>query len=307
MYYIDYYFATNHTLPAKIASKRVVAFNVPQTAHEIVRVQRDAVPFFYDQLHQHPEFQVMLIEAGEGTLVAGDYVGRFQPGEVYVIGGGLPHVFRCDPVFYNEKLTARSTSLYFNERYFGNELWNANEMGAFREMAEFGRQGFQVAETESAEAAHLVRETAEQEGLTRLVSFFHLLDRLTSTRRRHRRLALQPGRLVEHEEDRMNRILEFTFRESQRKIYLEEVARLAHLSVEAFCRYFKLHTRKTYIRFLNEVRVSQACQLLIRGDLSVEQIGHRSGFDNISNFNRLFKQITGKTPLRFKQQVWGPG
>ena len=77
---------------AKIASKRVVAFSVPQTEHEIVRVQRDEVPYFYDQLHQHPEIQIMLIEAGEGTLIAGDYVGRFQPGEIYVIGGGQPHV-----------------------------------------------------------------------------------------------------------------------------------------------------------------------------------------------------------------------
>ncbi len=291
-------------MPAKIASNRVVSFNVPQTEHEIVRVQRDEVPYFYDQLHQHPEIQVMLIEAGEGTLVAGDYVGRFQPGEVYIIGGGQPHVFRSDPSYYDHSQVARSTSLYFNERYFGKELWQANELKAVRELAEVSRQGLQFVSEQTAASASLIRQIADSQGLARVAAFFQLLDLLTASRKDLLKLALQPGKLVETEEDRMNRILEFTFRESHRKIYLEEVAQLAHLSVEAFCRYFKLHTRKTYVNFLNEVRVSQACQRLIRSDMPVEQICHRSGFANVSNFNRIFKKITKKSPLAFRRQAW---
>jgi AraC-like DNA-binding protein len=283
----------------------VVAFNVPQTAHEVVRVQRDEVPYFYDQLHQHPEIQVMLIEKGEGTLVAGDYVGRFQPGDVYVLGGGQPHVFRCDPSYYKERLLACSTSLYFNERYFGKELWSANELAAVRELADHSRHGLQVPEGLAPEAARVIVEIARQEGLSRMVGFFRLLELLTMPGAALRKLSLQPGRLVETEEDRMNRILEFTFRESYRKIYLDEVAQLAHLSVEAFCRYFKLHTRKTYINFLHEVRISQACQSLLHSDLSVEQICYQAGFSNVSHFNRVFKRITGKTPLRYRAQAWG--
>lgn len=304
MYYIDKNNDHNAIKVAKIASKRVVAFNVPQTAHELVRVQRDDLRHFYDQLHQHPEIQVMLIEEGEGTLVAGDYVGRFQPGDVYVLGGGLPHVFRSDPVYYEKRMNARSTSLYFNERYFGKELWSANELSALRALADASRRGLQVPADQAREAAVRVREIAAQSGLSRLVSFFRLLELLTVSQAKLKTLSLQPGRLVETEEDRMNRILEFTFRESHRRIYLEEVAQLAHLSVEAFCRYFKLHTRKTYVNFLHEVRISQACQLLIHGDLSVEQICYRTGFANLSNFNRVFKRITGKTPLRYRAPVW---
>lgn len=101
----------------------------------------------------------------------------------------------------------------------------------------------------------------------------------------------------------MNSIVEFTFRESYRRIYLTEAAQVANLSVEAFCRYFKLHTRKTYINFLNEVRISRACQLLIQKDISVQQVCYRAGFANVSNFNRIFKGITGKTPLSFRQQL----
>jgi len=289
---------------AKISSKKVVAFNVPQTAHEIVRVQVDEVPYFYDQLHQHPEIQVMLVESGEGTLVAGDYVGRFEPGEVYIIGGGQPHVFRCDPDYYSGKLTAKSISLYFNERYFGKELWDSHDLGAVRELAESSSRGLQLTGEPISLAARKIAEIAQQEGLSRIIAFFQLLQHFSDQWKFLSKLSLQPGKLEETEEDRMNRILSFTFQESHRRIYLEEVAQLAHLSVEAFCRYFKLHTRKTYVNFLHEVRISQACQLLIRTDFPVEQIGLRAGFTNISNFNRVFKRITGRTPLMFRRQVW---
>lgn len=287
---------------AKIASKRVVAFNVPQTEHEVVRVQIDEVPYFYDQLHQHPEIQIMLIESGEGTLIAGDYVGRFQPGEVYVIGGGQPHVFRCDQVYYSRNLSARSTSLYFSEKYFGRELWGSNELKAVRDFSERSRRGLLIASDEAVPLITCIHQIASEEGLARIIAFFTLLHLLT-TSAHQKKLSILPGRLRENEEGRMNSILEFTFRESHRRIYLDEVAQLASLSVEAFCRYFKIHTRKTYINFLNEVRISHACQLLIQRDLSVDQICYKCGFSNVSHFNRMFKKITGKTPLGFRGQV----
>ncbi|MBL7851902.1 MAG: helix-turn-helix domain-containing protein [Cyclobacteriaceae bacterium] len=289
---------------AKIASKRVVAFNVPQTTPEIVRVQVDEVPYFYDQLHQHPEIQIMWIERGQGTLVAGDFVGRFQPGEVYVIGGGQPHVFRCDPEYYRGRQLVRSISLYFSEKYFGQELWNAEDLRAVRELSEASRRGLMVPAEAATPHAACIGKIASTTGLARLVAFFELLHLLTITQEL-RKLSLAPGRLLENEEGRMNKILGFTFRESRRRIYLEEVARLANLSVEAFCRYFKVHTRKTYVSFLNEVRVSHACRLLIQGNLSVEQICYETGFNNVSNFNRIFKRVIGKTPLAYRAQAVG--
>jgi len=289
---------------AKIASKRIVAFNVPKTEHEVVRLQLDDESFFYDQLHQHPEIQIMLIESGEGTLIAGDYVGRFSPGDVFALGSGQPHVFRCDNAYYQKRsaLRARSISLYFDASYFGQTLWDSNDLASVREFSESVKQGFQYTKGTAERAAELIRLMAKQKGLSRISTFFLLLNLLTDIQGR-KKLSLLPGRLLAHEEGRMNAIVEFTFRESRRKIYLTEVAQIANLSVEAFCRYFKLHTRKTYINFLNAVRISNACQLLIHRDFSVEQVCYQSGFSNVSNFNRIFKKTTGKTPLAFRGLV----
>lgn len=285
-------------------SKRVVSFSVPQTEHEIVRVQTDMEPHFYDQLHQHPEIQIMLIESGEGTLIAGDYVGRFKPNEVYVIGSGQPHVFRCDQSYYasGAPLVAKSTSLYFSEKYFGKELWSSNELSAVREFATASSQGCQLQSEATETAITLIHKIEQHSGLQRLIYFFTLLYHLNESRT-SRKLSLRPSRLMANEERRMNSILEFTFRESHRKIYLSEAAQIANLSVEAFCRYFKVHTRKTYINFLNEVRISRACQLLMQRDTAVEQVCYQSGFSNVSNFNRIFKKIIHKSPLRFRNHL----
>jgi AraC-like DNA-binding protein len=108
------------------------------------------------------------------------------------------------------------------------------------------------------------------------------------------------GKYSTNEGKRMNDILQFTFTNSHRKIYNEEVAQVANLSTEAFCRYFKTRTMKTYTTFLNEVRVSQASRLLINNrDKSISEICFETGFSNISNFNRVFKRITGKTPSQY--------
>ncbi|MDZ4714654.1 MAG: AraC family transcriptional regulator [Cytophagales bacterium] len=285
-------------------SKRVISFNVPKTEHELVRVQSDLEPHFYDQIHQHPEIQIMLIESGEGTLIAGDYVGRFGLRDVFVIGSGQPHVFRCDQRYYQagSGLEARSTSLYFSEDYFGSALWHSNELTAVREFAGVCSRGFQLAQDAALSAAILIRKMEQQAGLERLLQFLTLLNHLITAPGK-RQLSLQPARLLPAEEQRMNSILEFTFRESHRNIYLLEAAQIANLSVEAFCRYFKLHTRKTYINFLNEVRISHACQLLIHTDKPIEQVCYQSGFSNVSNFNRIFKKTTQKSPLGFRRQL----
>ena len=284
-------------------SKRVIAFTVPQTENEVFRVQRDDVPYFYDQLHQHPEIQIMLIESGEGTLIAGDYVGRFGPGEVYVIGSRQPHVFRCDQLYYQSSgIRASSISLYFSETYFGKELWGSNELSAVREFADASGQNFQLRAPDALESTVRIRNILHDTGLPRLIEFFSLLRLLIESQSK-KMLSIQRGHLQKSEEGRMNSILEFTFRESHRKIYLNEAAQVANLSVEAFCRYFKIHTRKTYINFLNEVRISLACQLLIHRDSSIEQVCYKAGFANVSNFNRIFKRITNKTPLSFRHQL----
>lgn len=280
---------------------RVVPFTVPHITREAFRVQEDLLPHFYDKLHQHPETQIMLILKGEGTLIAGDYVGRFESGDVFLIGSGQPHVFRNDESYYqSEKPNAHAISVYFSDHYTGKEFWQLEELREIRSFLEHSYKGYKITGNNQGEIKAYLLELRKQQGLEKLISFLSVL-KIFANSKELIPLGVAPlnRSYSATEEKRMNDILQFTFRESHRKIFITEVAQVANLSNEAFCRYFKTRTQKTYSNFLNEVRISNACKLLITGKSSVEQVCYQAGFNNLSNFNRMFKRITGKTPSHY--------
>ncbi len=281
---------------------KVVSFQVPQTKKEAFRIQVDRLPHFYDKLHQHHEFQLMYIQQSEGTLVAGDYIGRFEPGDLYLIGSNQAHVFRNDEIYFSKKKNSAATSLsiLFDENYLGDHFWQLEEMKGLKLFLAKASNGFKVDGNTKDQIIELILISQTQSGVPRLLSFFSILKLLTESDELTKLSLSSSPSSRNSEGKRMNEVLQFTFRESHRKIYIKDVARIAHMTPEAFCRYFKTRTCKTYSNFLNEVRISNASKLLIDKDLSVQDVCYQSGFSNVSNFNRIFKKLKGKTPSRYK-------
>ncbi|MNR41589.1 HTH-type transcriptional activator Btr [compost metagenome] len=108
--------------------------------------------------------------------------------------------------------------------------------------------------------------------------------------------------LEQVEKDRISDIYEYTYANFRNKICLEEIADVAKISPNSFCRYFKSRTRKTYSQFLTEIKVGQACKLLIEAHLNLKQICYNSGFNNFASFHKCFKKITGKSPLSYQRE-----
>lgn len=281
-----------------------IPFQIPQTRKEVFRVQSERLPHFYDKLHQHNEVQFTLIRSGEGTLVAGDYVGRFAAGDVFVIGKQLPHVFRSDQHYFDGGFEVGSISIFFDESYAGKSFWETDEMRSAKQWLAQSGPGFVVEGTTQQRAATSMIEMEKAVGLMKLIKGFELVKELSESKEL-RKISLQEGKQFSKEllSERMERIMSFSFQESQRAITIEEVAALVALTPSAFCRFFKLRTRKTYLTFLNEIRLSQACQLLITTDYSVSEICFRVGFNNLSHFNQSFRKVKGCTPTLFRQSI----
>jgi len=104
------------------------------------------------------------------------------------------------------------------------------------------------------------------------------------------------------ENDRINAIYEYSLANLRNKIHLEEIAAIAYVSPNSFCRYFKSHTQKTYSQFLIELKVGHACKLLIENKVIIKQLCYESGFNNFASFHKFFKQITGKSPLTYQKE-----
>src|SRR5699024_1347829 len=129
---------------------------------------------------------------------------------------------------------------------------------------------------------------------------FALLNRLQVLERFTRPLSTRKNKPVYSEEkaSRIQRVYDYLLRHYQEEIPLDKVAKEANLTPPAFCRYFKKHTGKTFVSFLNELRINEACKKLIAPDreIQVSEIAYKCGFNSVTNFNRVFKRLKGISP-----------
>lgn len=280
---------------------KVVPFQIPKNTEEAFRVQVDDLPHLYNHLHQHPEIQLTLIKESNGTLVAGDYVGPFHAGDVFVIGGNQPHVFRNDEKFFKKRSKAVAITIFFDETTFGENFWLLEEMKSLQQFLKNSSGGFRITGRKKKSLAEKLISIVDAKGIDRLIIFLEILKLLTSRKEMHSLATPVIQRNIKsYDGSRLNKVIEFTFKEFQRPITLKEVAGLANLTPEAFCKYFKTRTRKTYINFLNEIRVNHACRLLTE-DKSISAICYDCGFMNLSNFNRIFKKIKHVSPGEWRK------
>ena len=280
---------------------KIVPFQIPKNTEEAFRVQVDDLPHLYNHLHQHPEIQLTLIKESNGTLIAGDYVGPFHPGDVFVIGGNQPHVFRNDEKFFKKRSKAVAITIFFDETTFGESFWSLEEMKSLQQFLKNSSGGFRITGRKKKLLAEKLLSVVNAKGIDRLIILLEILKMFVSRKEMHplAKPVIQRN-IKSYDGGRLNKVIEFTFKEFQRPIALKEVAGLANLTPEAFCKYFKTRTRKTYINFLNEIRVNHACRLLTE-DKSISGICYDCGFMNLSNFNRIFKKIKHASPGEWRK------
>jgi AraC-like DNA-binding protein len=283
---------------------KVIPFKIPKPSQDFIRYQVDDQPYFYDKLHQHPELQLSLVLEGEGRLIGGDYIGRFAPGDVFLLGHDVPHVFRSDEQYYAPGAAARSHAVFvfIDLKALSGGLHDITELQEVKRFCEQLTGCYQVQGPAQAAIAQMVQALPAAAGLGRLLGVLHIIEQLMLPDALHcLSVADQMRNLSEREVKRLQQVLNFLMAQSHRAIALEEVAAVANMSREAFCRFFKERTRKTYVRYLNELRLTNACQQLLHTNQTVASIAFACGFANLSHFNRVFAAIVGTTPCVYRR------
>lgn len=277
---------------------RVLPFKIPKPEQGALVFQIDYADTLYDKLHQHEEIQISFIVEGEGTLVVGDSINHYSKGDVLIIGSYLPHVFKSDT---KASKISHMLTLFFTKSDFGTQFFDLEEL---KELASFfkpAKHGFKV----TSNLKPIRKLFFKLEKASKLGRFLILLQLLKITSKaRHKRLStfINDKKYSDNEGYRMRNVFEFTMNNFEKEIALETIAEVANMTKNAFCKYFKKRTNKTYVQFLNELRIENACKLLLsHKDLPIIQIAEASGFNNMSNFNRQFKSIKKKCPSEFKK------
>jgi AraC-like DNA-binding protein len=268
-------------------------------------VRQDIVPYVNNRWHYHPEIELIHFKKGEGTQFIGDNIKRFKPGDIVLVGPQLPHYWRFDDAYFEDgsKLNADVRVVHFAENFWGDQFLQLPENLNIKGMLEKARRGLQITGRTRQKVAELLEHLLYSDGSLRIMLLIEALNTIAECKNMSSLSSIGfKQEFVEAESDRVNAIYDYSLKNFKRKIQLEEIAAVANISPNSFCRYFKSRTRKTYSQFLIEIRVGQACKLLIENNLSIKQLCYESGFNNFTSFHKYFKMITGKSPLNYQKE-----
>ncbi|MGP1994162.1 AraC family transcriptional regulator [Zobellia laminariae] len=278
---------------------KVHPFQIPKPLHQNLIVQVDREMVFYDKLHQHAEIQLTLIVKAKGKLIVGDSIHPFEDGDFFVIGPHSPHLFKND----STDEMAHRISLFFTETTFGESFFELPDLEELHPLFNVSKEGFQVL-GDTKDIQNAMKQLPNLQKLERFICFFNLLKNLCYADKKTLTNFVSSKKMGSSQGERMQTIFDYVVTHFQNEINLDTVSSKVHMTPNAFCKFFKQHTNKTFFQFLIELRIEHACQLLNRADdqNSILEISEQSGFSSISNFNRQFKKLKGVIPSRFAAQ-----
>lgn len=266
-------------------------------------VTKHCEQYFLKIWHYHPELELVLTVKSTGTRFVGDSIDKFNEGEVVLIGKNLPHMWLNDDIYFDQKsnLIAEDIVIHFKKQFLGIDFMAMNEMRHISNLLQEARYGIKFRDLDSG-VIGLIKKIAEMKvSFERTISFINLLYILA----KHPESELLCSEAFvnsfkKNQNKSLDRTYEFVFENFTRSISLKEVAKVANMNPSAFSRFFKRVNRKTFSRYLNEVRIGYACRLIIERESNITAICYESGFNNISNFNRQFRSIMKMSPSEYR-------
>ena len=265
--------------------------------------------YFNKPWHFHEEYELVWIRKSEGTKFIGDHISYFREGDLFLIGSNIPHLFRNNEDYYDvaKGLQASSIFIHFTEGSFGPGFFDLPELKSVKLLLEQSAYGLQInGHTRDMITASL-EAMQEQSSPRRLISLVDILVLLSESKDMQALLAhpfTQKHPATDRDTSRIQKVLEYVMQNFQHDLYMPEVAALLNMSEASFSRYFRQNTQKTFSCYVTEVRISNACRLLLQGEENISQIAYLCGFENISNFYRHFKKITGRVPKEYRHSFY---
>lgn len=270
---------------------------LPQTEGNSFVSKTFQTPHFEVPWHQHIEYELIYFRQGEGLSFIGNYAGEFQQGDIFFIGKNVPHTFQKK----TSELFTSAVVTQFREDFWGADFMVLPEMRQIIELFNTSMQGLQLHGETRLLLGEMLPELEALAGFRRIIKLCECLQ-LIAERKEYVTLSTQEVELANAKDrERIDRVFRYTMDSFRQPVKLADVAEIAGMSVPAFCNYFKKSTKKTYIDFLNEIRIGYACKLLIDTDLNIINICYESGFNTLANFNKQFLKIKQLTPSGYRK------
>lgn len=254
-------------------------------------------PNFEVPWHRHSEYELIWFTQGEGLSFVGNHVGDFVTGDVFFLGKNLPHTFQKN----DSDLITSAIVVQFNENFWGNSFLEMPESQNIVELFDASSKGLKIRGESRNLLAPVIRDMEHAKGFDRLVGLCKCLNVLAK-KKEYTTLSTQHAVMTSNKKiARIEKVFQYTIANYDGKITLDIIADIAGMTPPAFCNFFKQSTKKTFITFLNEVRIGAACKKLITTDDSILQICYDTGFNTLANFNSRFLKIKNMPPSVYRK------
>ncbi|CAM3327985.1 AraC family transcriptional regulator [Zobellia roscoffensis] len=264
-------------------------------------VNHNLYPNFLRVWHYHPEIELVVILKSSGTRFIGDSIEKFQEGEVVLIGKNVPHMWLNDEIYFqpDSSLEAEAFAIHFTRDFLGKGFFDIPEMKEVAGLLARANRGVKFSSLNDELVAEIMK-LIDYDPTTRVFKTIEVLSKLAQ----HENYQLLSttsfvNAFQKTDNLRMDKIYAYVFENFNDGISASDVAKMTGMNKSAFSRFFKKTHKKSFTRYLNEIKVGYACRLLLENKESITSIAYLSGFNNISNFNRQFKIIHGLAPSAY--------
>ncbi len=256
-----------------------------------------STPHFEVPWHQHAEYELIYFTAGEGASYIGNHIGDFKTGDIFFLGSNLPHTFQKA----EKDMMTSAVVVQFKEDFWGNHFMQMPESRLIKSLFETSVQGLKINEPCRLLLAPMIKRLETANGFERIILLCNCLLQIAQQQDYNTLSTQEIKAFTSKNKERIDKILQYTIDCFQEPVTLHDVAKNVSMSVPAFCSYFKKSTKKTYIDFLNEVRVGYACKQLIDTQNNIASICYDSGFNTLANFNKQFLKVKKLTPSGYRK------
>lgn len=284
----------------RIVGNTILREITPLTSSDCFTIFTRTKSEFDFPLHSHEELELNFIMNAKGARrVIGDHIAEIDDLELVLVGSNLPHVWQTHKCKSKE---IREVTIQFHKDLFDEKFLRRNQMSFIRNMLERSAKGILFSRQTIQLIMPRLTLLSQKQGFDSVLELLSILHDLSVSRNMHTLSdASFSNAELSYNSRRIDTAFEYMNQNFNKHITLAEVSKLVNMTDVSFSRFFKTRTGITFIDSLLELRLGHASRLLIDTTQSISEVAYNCGFNNISNFNRLFKKKKGCTPKEFRE------
>jgi len=261
----------------------------------------------FSKWHHHPEYELVLITKGKGRRMVGDHIDRFEDNDLVFLGPYTPHEWMCDSEYFesDDRFLGEGIVIQFLPDFLGDKFFEIPENIKLNKFLKEAIRGIEILGNSKERIIDVMISMVDKKSDERLYSLFSIFKILSSIEDYN--ILASTAFIDQFDPNKntpMQKAMQYIMQNFQHQINLNDLLEITNRSYSSFCASFKHTYRMTFKEYLLNIRVGYACKLLIETSQNISEIAFLCGFENISNFNRQFKNIKRITPSQFQKQVY---